>query len=64
MFEGQFNSQINVLDFVILESRDFFLYFFVIFNDFPCEFSVIFQQFVTSVLFACDCSVIFDVTFL
>ena len=43
MFEGQINSQINVLDFVILESRDFFLYVFVIFSDFLCEFSVIFQ---------------------
>ena len=34
VFEGQIDSQINIRDFVILESCDFFLYFFVMFSDF------------------------------
>ena len=54
MFEGQVNFQISVCDFLILESRDFCLYLFVIsmiFRDFSmiCDFCA----------FACDFSVIF-----
>ena len=45
MFEGQINSQTSVRDFVILESRDFFLYFFVLLAISSDFFRVIFSKF-------------------